>query len=88
MLTYFCHMAYHHCPLLRLLYRFYTLMLEHLDLKDRVKSLESQLKASGLNSVGGAGALGGVPAPKPQEPSAPPAHEEPQGIPKGKSKAA
>lgn len=57
-------------------------MLEHLDLKDRVKSLESQLR-------GAVGTAEAPPALKPQKASAPSVNEEneSQGV-KGKSKAA
>lgn len=51
-----------------LLHRFYTLMLDHLNVKDRVASLEAEVKA--LRSTAPAG---GVPPAKPQAPSAPPA---------------
>ena len=60
-------------------------MLEHLDLKDRVKSLEAQLKGSTAET----GVAGEAPALKPHKPSAPSVNEETEtrGA-KGKSKAA
>ena len=75
----------------RLLYRFYSLMLEHLDLKDRIKSLEAELRGAAPTSSQER-VPGGIPAPKPQPPSAPPAPSHLQAAreehARGKSKAA
>uniref|UniRef100_A0A7S0WTB4 BAP29/BAP31 transmembrane domain-containing protein n=1 Tax=Chlamydomonas leiostraca TaxID=1034604 RepID=A0A7S0WTB4_9CHLO len=62
------------------LWRFYKLMIDHLELKAKVKTLEAQIKqqqqAAGAAGTTAGTAGAGVAAPAPKQPSAPPAAPE------------